>query len=90
MIDKRAYTDENIQRIVGMKLNPNNAYLPAAKIMLLCACIKKNVNPFGLSIEKQALFEELPYSMVNRLAKQMPQAFDLAATAVRIYNGSEQ
>ena len=76
--------------IVGMKLNPNNAYLPAAKIMLLCACIKKNINPFDLSIEKQALFEELPYSMVNRLAKQMPQAFDLAATAVRIYNGSEQ
>ena len=76
--------------IVGMKLNPNNAYLPAAKIMLLCACIKKNINPFDLSIEKQALFEELPYSMVNRLAKQMPQAFDLAATAIRIYNGSEQ
>lgn len=76
--------------IVGMKLNPNNAYLPAAKIMLLCACIKKNINPFDLSIEKQALFEKVPYSMVNRLAKQMPQAFDLAATAIRIYNGSEQ
>ena len=71
--------------IVGMKLNPNNAYLPAAKVMLLAAAIKKNVNPFALTIRKQSIFNALPYSPVNKVAKVAPEAFDLAATAIRLY-----
>ncbi|MDY2913085.1 MAG: GNAT family protein [Candidatus Enteromonas sp.] len=71
--------------IVGMKLNPNNAYLPAAKVMLLAAAIKKNANPFALTIRKQTVFNALPYSLVNKVAKVASDAFDLAALAIRLY-----
>ena len=75
--------------IVGAKLNPNSAYLYAAKIMLLCACIKQSVNPFGMVIEKQPLFSQRPYSTVNKVAKIAPEAFDIAAKAIRIFVGED-
>ena len=70
--------------LVGEKINPNNAYLPAAKVMLLCACIKANVDPFSLEILRQPLFDQAPFSLTNKIAKLDQKAFDIAATAIRI------
>lgn len=72
------------EHIVGIRLNPNNAYLPAAKIMLLSACILKDVDPFALDIKQKDLIENPPYNKINRLVKVQPEAFDIAATAIEI------
>lgn len=72
------------EHIVGIRLNPNNAYLPAAKIMLLSACILKDVNPFALDIKQKDLIDNPPYNKINRLVKVQPEAFDIAATAIEI------
>ena len=68
--------------IIGERFNLNNAYLPAAKIMLLSACILKDVDPFALDIKRKDLIEDPPYNKINRLVKVQPEAFDIAATAI--------
>lgn len=70
------------EHIVGIRLNPNNAYLPAAKIMLLSACILKDVDPIALDIKQKSLIEKPPYNKINRLVKVQPEAFNIAATAI--------
>ena len=70
--------------IIGERFNLNNAYLPAAKIMLLSACILKDVDPFALDIKQKDLIENPPYNKINRLVKVQPEAFDIAATAIEM------
>ena len=70
--------------IVGEKFNLNNSYLPASKIMLLSACILKDINPFTLDIKQKGLIENPPYNKINRLIKIQPEAFNIAATAIGI------
>lgn len=70
------------EHIVGIRLNPNNAYLPAAKAMLLSACILKDVDPFALDINQTNLIENPPYNRINRLIKVQPEAFNIAAIAI--------
>lgn len=70
--------------IVGEKFNLNNAYLPASKIMLLSACILKDVDPFKLDIKQKGLIENQPYNKINRLIKIQQEAFNVAATAIDI------
>ena len=70
--------------IVDEKFNLNNAYLPASKIMLLSACILKNVDPFTLDIKQKGLIKEPPYNKINRLIKIQPEAFNIAVTAIDI------
>ena len=72
------------EHIVGIRLNPNNAYLLAAKIMLLSACVLKDVDPFALDIKQKDLIDNPPYNKINRLVKVQPEAFDIAATAIEI------
>ena len=72
------------EHIVGIRLNPNNAYLPAAKIMFLSACILKDIDPFALDIKQKDLIDNPPYNKINRLVKVQPEAFDIAATAIEI------
>ena len=74
------------EHIVGVRLNPNNAYLHAAKVMLLSVCILKDVDPFKLDIKKKELIEEPPYNKINRLIKIQPEAFNIAATAIEMMN----
>lgn len=70
--------------IIGERFNLNNAYLPAAKIMLLSACILKDVDPFALDIEQKGLIEKPPYNKINRLIKVQPEAFHIAVTAIEM------
>ena len=72
------------EHIVGIRLNPNNAYLPAAKIMLLSACILKDVDPLALDIKQKGLIEKPPYNKINRLIKIQLEAFNIAATAIEM------
>ena len=72
------------EHIFGVRLNPNNAYLPAAKVMLLSICILKNVDPFALDIKQKDLIENQPYNKINRLVKIQPEAFNIAVTAIDI------
>ena len=70
--------------IIGERFNLNNAYLPAAKIMLLSACILKDVDPLALDIKQKGLIEDPPYNKINRLVKVQPEAFNIAATAIEM------
>ena len=70
--------------IVGEKFNLNNAYLPASKIMLLSACILKDVDPFMLDIKKKEPIEKPPYNKINRLIRIQTEAFNIAVTAIDI------
>ena len=72
------------EHIVGVRLNPNNAYLLAAKVMLLSACILKDVDLFKLDIKQKGLIDNQPYNKINRLIKIQPEAFNVAATAIEI------
>ena len=72
------------EHVIDVRLNPNNAYLPASKIMLLTAAILKNIDPFALQIEDKPLIKDPPFNQINRLKNINPSAYNIAATAIDI------
>ena len=75
-----------VGHILGKRLNPNNAYLDAAKIMFLSACLNKGVDPFNCRIQEQELLEDKPYNQINFVRKIDKLAFNYVATAIKIIN----
>ena len=75
-----------VGHILGKRLNPNNAYLDAAKIMFLSACLNKGVDPFNCRIQEQELLEDKPYNQINFVRKIDKLAFNYVATALKIIN----
>lgn len=72
--------------IIGRRLNPNNATIDAAKIMLLTSCLIKNIDPFKIEVVDQELLEDAPFNRINYLHKIDRTAFNYAALAVKILN----
>lgn len=71
--------------IVGNKLSMH--YIPAfaSKIMLLSACLIKDINPFSIKIEHKEMLKDSPYNQINFLLKISNQeAYDYAVTAINI------
>ena len=75
--------------IVGFRLNSNNAYPFAAKIMLLSVSILKNVDPFIVETISNNPIAEPPYNQINRLLKVDSQAFGIASAAIELLNNKK-
>lgn len=87
-IDSEAYKDylEGIKGLgnflVNTRFNAETAYIPAAKVMYLSACVIKGLSPINVIPEQELLKGE--YSKLNYLRKLDKKHFNMAAYAVRI------
>ena len=71
--------------IVNRNFSMNSTSLYSAKVMLLCACLLNNINPFELKIEKKELLTNAPYNKINFILKNKEQkAYNIAATAIEL------
>ena len=77
--------------IVYRDFSMNNTALYAAKVMLLAACLIKNIDVFKLKIENKEPLKEPPYNQINFILKNRDQeAYNIAVTAIEIMNSSKQ
>ena len=72
------------EHVLGLKLNPNNAYPFASRIMLLSADIASNSNLFQIAIDHQQPFLEAPFNKINRLQNIDSDSFDRAAISIKM------
>ena len=70
--------------ILEKRLNAGNAYIDAAKIMFLSACLIKDIDPFKYEVVDDELLKEPPYNQINFVRKADKDAFNYAATAIEL------
>lgn len=73
--------------IVNRNFSMNSTAIYSAKVMLLVACLIKDINVFNLNIENKEPLKEGPYNQINFILKNKEQeAYNLAITAIEILN----
>ena len=73
--------------IVNRNFNMNLSALYSAKVMLLSACLIKNIDVFKISIYQKSLLQDPPYNKINFILKSKEQeAYNYAVTAIEILN----
>lgn len=73
--------------IVNRNFSMNSTAIYSAKVMLLVACLIKDINVFNLKIENKEPLKEGPYNQINFILKNKEQeAYNLAITAIEILN----
>ncbi|MDD2260392.1 MAG: nucleotidyl transferase AbiEii/AbiGii toxin family protein [Acholeplasmataceae bacterium] len=68
--------------IFGFDINGETAYQYACLVMLMCARLIRQVD--SISIIQQEPFTDKEYKPVNRIKRLDQEAFDIAATAIRL------
>ena len=92
-IDSESYKDylEGIKGLgnflVNTRFNAETAYIPAAKVMYLSACIIKDIHPID-EIPEQDLLKD-KYSKLNYLRKLDKKYFNMAAYAVKLLENND-
>ena len=73
--------------IVNRSFSMNSTAIYAAKVMLLSACLIKDVDVFNLEIKNKDPLKEPPYNQINFILKNKEQeAYNIAVTAIEILN----
>ena len=73
--------------IIGKSFTTKDTAIYSAKIMLLSACVLKNINPFKMKIDNSKIMNEYPYNKINFILKIGEQkAYDIAVKAIEIIN----
>lgn len=73
--------------IVNRSFSMNSTAIYAAKVMLLSACLIKDVDVFNLEIKNKVPLKEPPYNQINFILKNKEQeAYNIAVTAIEILN----
>ena len=71
--------------IVNRSFSMNSTAIYAAKLMLLSACLIKDVDVFNLEIKNKDQLKEPPYNQINFILKNKEQeAYNIAVTAIEI------
>ena len=71
--------------IVNRSFSMNSTAIYAAKVMLLSACLIKDVDVFNLEIKNKDQLKEPPYNQINFILKNKEQeAYNIAVTAIEI------
>ncbi len=73
--------------IVNRSFSMNSTAIYAAKVMLLSACLIKDVDVFNLEIKNKDPLKEPPFNQINFILKNKEQeAYNIAVTAIEILN----
>lgn len=71
--------------IVNRNFTMNNTAVYSAKVMLLAACLIKDIDVFNLKIESKEPLKDAPYNQINFILKNREQeAYNIAVTAIEI------